>query len=200
MAIAIQSTPPPRPAADLHRITVDQYHRMIASGVLTKEDRCELIHGLLVEKPRINPHHAVVVSRLTRWFVTALGAAFVVRVQLPITLSDSEPEPDLVLAAGQDGDYVGHHPEPRDILLLIEVSDSSLADDQGTKLRLYAREKVGQYWIVNLRDRVVEVYTDPRGGKKPTYRVRVEYRPGQRVPVTVGGRGIGDIPASEILP
>ena len=199
MATALIPTRRPLPAADLHRITVDQYHRMMTSGAITTADRCELIHGLLVEKPRINPPHAYAIARLTRRLFPLAGDS-VVRVQLPITLSDSEPEPDFVLAGGTDEDYADRHPGPKDVLLVVEVSDSSLDDDQGTKLRMYAAEKLPVYWIVNIPDRRVEVYTQPRGGKAPTYRTRADYAPGQSVPVTVAGTALGSVPVSELLP
>lgn len=190
-------SPPPRPQK---RFTVAQYHRLLELGIIKKEDRCELIHGLIVEKPRVNPPHATAVTRLLNRLFPLVAGLATLRVQLPITCSDSEPEPDLIVAVGTEEDYEHRHPGPRDVLLLVEVSDSTLDDDTTTKLQLYAAEKVAQYWVINLIDRRVEVYTNPRGGKTPAYRSRTEYTPGHAVPVTIGKKTVGSIRVSELLP
>ena len=190
-------SPPPRPQK---RFSVTEYHRLIEHGFITKADRCELIHGFIVEKPRVNPPHATAVTRLLNRLFPLVAGLATLRVQLPVTCSDSEPEPDLAVAAGTEEDYEHRHPGPRDVLLLVEVSDSTLDDDTTTKLELYAAEKVAQYWVVNLIDRRVEVYTNPRGGRTPAYRARTEYGPGQAVPVVIGKKTVGSIPVSELLP
>ena len=120
----------------------------------------------------------------------------------PITISsqDSEPEPDLVIVLGPDTRYDDNQPTPRDILLIVEVSDSSLEEDRGEKLQSYAAARIPFYWVVNLRANVIEVYTLPRGGRNPTYRSRIDYTAGMVVPVVVAGKTLGTIPASEILP
>jgi Uma2 family endonuclease len=190
-------TPPPRPQK---RFTVAQYHRLLELGIIKKEDRCELIHGLIVEKPRVNPPHATAITRLLNRLFPLVAGTATLRIQLPVTCTDSEPEPDVVIAVGTEEDYEHRHPGPRDVLLLVEVSDSTLDDDTTTKLQLYAAEKVAQYWVINLIDRRVEVYTNPRGGKAPAYRTRTEYTPGQSVPVTIGKKTVGSISVSELLP
>ena len=178
-------TPAPSPGGPPQRLfTVAEYHRLMDVGIITKADRCELIHGLIVEKPRINPPHATAVSKLTRRLFGLVGDDSVIRIQLPITLSDSEPEPDVVVAAGTDDDYTDAHPGPKEVRLAVEVSDSSLADDQGVKLAMYAAAKLPVYWIVNLVDGRVEVYTNPRG-EEPGVPHPNRVRPG---PVGAGGR------------
>lgn len=189
--------PPPRPQK---RFTVAEYHRLIELGIVKKADRCELIHGVIVEKPRVNPPHAATVRRLMRLLAALIGDAAVLQIQLPITCSDSEPEPDAAILIGTEEDYEYRHPGPRDVVLLVEVSDSTLDDDTTTKLQLCAAEKIAQYWVVNLIDRRVEVYTTPRGGRTPAYRTRIDFRPGQAVPVVVGKKTVGSIPVSELLP
>jgi Uma2 family endonuclease len=193
-------TPPPPPRGPQKRFTVEEYHRLIDLGILREDERLELIHGFIVEKPPIKPPHATTVRKLTRLLIGLVGDAAVVQTQLPITLSDSEPVPDLAIVASPEERYESAHPGPRDVLLAIEVSDSSLPDDQTTKLQLYAVEKIARYWIVNLIDRRAEVYTQPRGGKNPTYRARQDYGPNDKVPVTLAGRTVGSIPVREILP
>lgn len=151
----------------LHRITVEQYHQMQDNGALRKEDRCELIRGFLVEKPINNPPHASAISRVMKQLMTLLGMDAVIRIQLPITLSDSEPEPDAVLAAGTDDDYNTRHPGPDDVLFLVEVSDSTLAFDRTVKLPLYAEAGIPQYWIINVADKSIEVYAQSAAARTP---------------------------------
>lgn len=184
----------------LHRITVEQYHRMQENGTIRKEDRCELIHGFLLEKPAIKPPHASAIRRLTRLLLDLLRAEAVVQFQLPITLSDSEPEPDAVIATGVDEDYDQRHPGPDDIVFVLEVSDSSLNFDRTVKLPLYAGAGIPQYWIINVAAKSIEVYIHPRGGKNPGYRKPVTYSHGESVPVVVGGKTLGTIPVAKILP
>lgn len=184
----------------LHPITVEQYHRMQDNGAIRKEDRCELIRGFLVEKPKIKPPHASAIRRLTRALLALLGEQAVVQFQLPITLSDSEPEPDAVIATGVDEDYDTRHPGPEDILFLIEVSDSSLNFDRTVKLPLYAEAGVPQYWIINVAEKSIEVYAHPRGGKNPGYRKPAIHNRKDSVPVVVAGKKLGTIPVAKILP
>lgn len=192
--------PPPPPAMPQRRFTVDEYHRLIDIGLLTDADRCELINGYIIERPPINPPHATVVRKLMVQLLKLVGFDVVLRVQLSITLPDGEPVPDFVLAAGTDDDYTARHPRPIDCHLVVEVSDSSLGFDTGEKLAAYAAAKVSVYWVVNIPGRRVEVYTNPRGGKAPTYRTRTDYAPGQDVPVVVAGKTLGSLPVSELLP
>jgi Uma2 family endonuclease len=184
----------------LHPISVEQYHRMQENGAIQKQDRCELIRGFLVEKPKIKPPHASAIRLLTKELLKLFGVEAVVRFQLPITLSDSEPEPDAVLAKGADEDYFERHPGSEDILFLIEVSDSSLNFDRTVKLPLYAEAGIPQYWIINVAAKSIEVYRNPRGGKKPDYRKPATYGHSEAVPVVVNGEKLGTIPVAKILP
>jgi Uma2 family endonuclease len=131
-----------------------------------------------------------------------LGDEWDLRAQQPVTIAagDSEPEPDVVIAVGPYGRYAERHPGPKDVALVVEVADSSLSEDQTTKHGIYAAARLPVYWIINLVDRRVEVYSDPRGGKNPTYRARQDYGPGDSVPVTLAGKTVGSIPVREILP
>ena len=192
--------PPPLTPQRLKKFTVAEYERLHASGFLSPEDRCELIRGFLVEKPPMNPPHATALSQLHMRLLGLLGLTACVRAQMPVRLADSMPLPDLVWADGAFPDYAATHPTPKQVRLLVEVSESTLAEDRGTKLELYAENKIAEYWIVNLIDGLVEVYTQPRGGKKPTYRARTDYTAGQCVPVVLGGKQMGTIPVSEIIP
>ncbi|QDL09482.1 Uma2 family endonuclease [Brasilonema octagenarum UFV-E1] len=144
------------------RFTIDEYHRLISLGFLTEGDRIELIRGELIQKTAKGTPHTFCTTRLCRQFDRLLGDRAVVRCQEPIILpSDSEPEPDAVIARGDEADYLAHHPYPEDILLVVEISDSTLTYDQTTKLRLYAEAGISDYWIVNLHARQLERYSQP---------------------------------------
>jgi Uma2 family endonuclease len=208
-ATLTRSTKPDRPAPWLppphlkqHRFTVEQYHQMAQAGILKEGEKVELLNGLIFEKMTIYPPHSYAVGQLNRLLGRLLDDRWVLRVQQPVTIPsrDSEPEPDILVATGPAARYVGRHPGPKDVALVVEVADSSLAEDQTTKLAIYAAARLPVYWVVNLVDRRVEVYTDPRGGKNPTYRARRDYDPGDAVPVTLGGRSVGSIPVNELLP
>ena len=139
------------------RFTIDEYHRLISLGFLTESDRIELIRGELIQITAKGTPHTVCSSILCRQLDRLLGDRVVIRGQDPITLpNNSEPEPDVVIARGTDEDYLAHHPYPQDILLVVEISDSTLTYDQTTKLKLYAEVGIYDYWIVNLNARQLE--------------------------------------------
>jgi Uma2 family endonuclease len=191
--------PPAIPPVPVRRFTVEEYHKLGELGVLTENDRVELIHGWIVPKMVLNPPHNYAVTALMELFVQFVTGA-TVRVQQPITVADSEPEPDVVLALGSRSDYKARHPAPPDCALVVEVADSSLRDDRTTKLQMYAKAKIAVYWIVNIGERIVEVYTDPKGGKAPAYRTRTDYTGTDSVPVVVAGHALGSIAVKDLLP
>lgn len=192
--------PPAVPPFPVHRFTVEEYHRLGEIGVLTENDRVELIHGWIVPKMTLNPPHNNAVTALTELLPALAIPNTTLRVHQPITTADSEPEPDVVLAAGPRSLFKTRNPKPSEVILLVEVADSSLHEDQTTKLELYAGAKVAVYGIVNLVDRRVEVYTEPKGGKSPTYKKQVNYGPEEEVPVVVAGQELGRIAVKELLP
>jgi Uma2 family endonuclease len=157
----------------LFPISVEKYHAMIKAGILTENDRCELIERLLVEKMGENPPHSYVTGWLTRSFYEQESQHWFARSQEPITTLESEPEPDVVVLSGRRPDYTKSHPQPHQVLLVIEVAESTLAYDRTVKKRLYARAGIPVYWVVNLIDKQVEIFTRPSGpADKPDYDVR----------------------------
>jgi Uma2 family endonuclease len=172
---------------------------MVEVGVLIGREPYELIHGWIVQKMGIKPPHGYAINALNEILMLLRTSRTSVRIQQPITAVDSEPEPDVVLAAGSRRDYSARHPAPSEVHLLVEVADSSLRFDQTTKLELYAQAKIQVYWIVNLIDRRVEVYTQPRDGKTPTYKQQKNYGPDDEVPLIVDGKEKGRIPVKELL-
>jgi Uma2 family endonuclease len=159
----------------LYRMTVDEYHRMIKSGVLEEGSPYELLDGHVVRKIRsaagenpmtVNPEHATVVTLLGKIDAKLARLGCHIRIQQPITLPPrDEPEPDATIARGTVDDYVRRHPRATDVLCVIEVADASLRRDRGYKQQLYADSGIETYVIANLLDRVNEVYTEPMKGK-----------------------------------
>lgn len=149
-------------AATRRKFTIEEYHRLVDLGFFTENDRIELIRGEIVEMaPRRTPH-SVSNSLLWKQLYNSIAQQAEIRVQEPIVLpSNSEPEPDLVIAKKKDDNYLSAHPRATDVILVIEISDSTLKYDQETKLSLYAEAKINYYWIVNLVDNHLEVYTNP---------------------------------------
>jgi hypothetical protein len=188
-------------ALPLYRLSVAQYHAMISAGILQSGDPVELLEGLLVCKMTKHPPHPTATGMTREALEAVLPAGWCVRVQDPITLDTSEPEPDLAVARGRQRDYAAHHPGPADIPLAVEVADSSLDEDRGLKKRVYARNGIAVYWIVNLIDGQIEVYTGPHGsGDAADYATRQDYHPGDTVPVVIAGTEVGRIPVADLLP
>ncbi len=147
-----------------HRLTVDEYYRMAEAGVLAPDARVELIEGEIVDMAPIGSRHGSAVKRMLHLLTAAVGDRAIVSVQDPLRLSErSEPQPDLMLLAPRADFYKGAHPTAADVLLLVEVSDTTARYDRGVKQQLYARHGVAEVWIVDLDDRVLRTYRGPRG-------------------------------------
>lgn len=182
-------------------LSVEQYHEMIRTGILTEDDPVELLEGVLIPKMGKNPPHSAA-RRLLRYALEDIvPTGWSVDVQEPVTTDDSEPEPDLTVTRGDARRYLDRHPGPQDLALLVEVADASLARDRGPKKRLYAKARIPVYWILNLVDRQIEVFTDPFGpADQPDYRQRRIYGPQDEVPVVIEGTEVGRIAVRDVLP
>jgi Uma2 family endonuclease len=144
---------------------VDDYHRMADAGILAEDDRVELIDGEILAMTPIGPRHSASVDRATRALVTAVGERAIVRVQGSVRLDRfREPQPDFVLLRPQADFYASRLPGPSDVLLIIEVAESSLDYDRDVKARVYAESAVPEYWLVDLDGRSVSCYAEPRDG------------------------------------
>jgi Uma2 family endonuclease len=144
------------------RFTVDEYYRMAEAGILTEDDRVELIEGEIVEMSPIGSHHASQVKRLNALFTARLGPRAIVSVQDPVRLSrHSEPQPDLALLKPREDFYRRSHPDPGDVLVLIEVMDTTIEMDRRVKLPLYARSGIAETWLVDVNADRIEVYRSP---------------------------------------
>jgi Uma2 family endonuclease len=145
-------------------LTVAEYHRMGEVGILTEDDRVELIEGELIAMSPIGSEHAGTVNALTRLLVQAVGDRGVVAVQNPVQLDDlNEPQPDFAVLKPRDDDYRRATPRPDEVLLMIEVANTSLAYDRAVKRSLYTRHGIAEFWIVNLAASEVEVCRAPSG-------------------------------------
>ena len=153
-------------------ITTDVYHQMIKQGILTSNDKIELLEGDLIKMSAVGPRHAACVDRLSEILRTEFGKSITLRHQNPVELSDfSEPEPDIAILRRREDFYAHAHPAPGDVLLLIEISESTLKKDRGIKLSAYAKAGIVEYWIVNLQDDIIEVYTSPAGSSYQVTRI-----------------------------
>lgn len=171
------------------------------AGVLTEDDRVELLEGWIVPQTIHNPRHDATIDQVQETVRPPLPRGWRVRIQSAITTGESEPEPDLAIVAGQAASFVSRHPGPAEIALVIEVADSSLATDRELKGRIYARARIPMYWIVNLIDTVLEVYRDPTGpGPLPAFRTREVFGLDDSIRLVIGGQDLGAIAVRGLLP
>jgi len=183
------------------RLSVAQFHQMLSTGILTEDDPVELLDGWLVPKMMKNPSHRVVTELLRKALEEVLPAGWLVSSQDPITLAASEPEPDLAVFRGQLRDYLHRHPGPQEVALVVEVAEASLQRDQTTKKQIYAQAGIPVYWIVNVPENRIEVYSGPSGpGEPPDYQQRRDFAPGDDIPVMIEGRLVDEIQVREVLP
>lgn len=176
--------------------SLERYHAAIAAGVLTEYDKVELLFGKLVPMSPVGIAHGKTVKKLNRLFNNRFDeASFTVGIQDPITLTDnSEPEPDLFIAKGPLEDY-DHHPYPQDLLLVVEVSDTTLNRDRTAKKLAYALAGIPEYWIINVFERQVERFTNPHQ-EEGDYAVQEKFKAGD----SFRSEQLGDFSIDALLP
>jgi Uma2 family endonuclease len=177
------------------RMTVERYLGLVEAGVLGPDDRVELLEGVVVAVGPQNPPHAAGVARAYEALSVAVGRRAHLRSQLSLVLRRSVPEPDLAVVPGSVDDYETSH--PRTALLVVEVADSSLKQDRLSKAAIYAAAGIPEYWIVNLRDEVVEVMRDPDPAQA-RYRAVRSTAHGERLELVALPGAVLD--AAELLP
>jgi len=183
------------------RLSIEQYHAIIQAGILTDDDSVELLEGWLVFKMPKNPPHRVTTRLVRTALENILPSGWYVDSQEPITLSNSEPEPDIVVVRGDTRQYLDRHPGAEDIALIIEVSDTTLQRDRTVKKGIYARAGISIYWIVNLVEEQVEVYSQPLVEvEQPDYSQRLDFGRSAVIPIIVEGIEIGAIAVDALLP
>ena len=170
----------------LRRFSMDEYHRLIEIGFFDEDERVELLEGVLVSMSPIKPPHAYVVDLVLLLFASLLSRGEIrLRVQSPISIAEieSEPEPDLVIVRDLGAVHAERHPYPTEVLLLVEVADTSLAHDRSHKGTIYAQAGISDYWIWNLVDSSLEVYREPHTSSAgdALYQTKLTYRRGDSV-------------------
>jgi Uma2 family endonuclease len=187
--------------AGFKRFTVPEYQELVRLGTIGENENLVLIEGYLVRKMSKNPPHENALQKLPYVLIPALPAGWLARFQSVITLSDSEPEPDGAIVRGGVTDFASRHPGPADFGIVIEIADTSLAVDRTDSHRIYARAGIPEYWIVNIPDRQIEVYTDPQPATNPpAYATRRTYSATDAVPVILDGVTVGTIAVADVLP
>jgi Uma2 family endonuclease len=161
------------------RFTVSEYYRMAEAGILTEDDRVELIDGEIVETAPISPGHAGTVNRTSNQFVHTFSDQAVTAVQNPVRLSGhSEPQPDVALLRHRTDFYRSAHPTPADVLLLVEVAETTVASDRQVKIPLYARSGIPEVWLVDLDQVAITAYREPSASG---YRAEFTVRRGEQI-------------------
>lgn len=189
---------PPEPVLPL---TVQQYHEMARAGIFVDGDPIELLEGWLVQKMTKHPRHRAATRRVRLAIEKLLSDAWSVDVQEPITTGDSEPEPDVSVVFGDTAEMRDRHPAPSEVGLVVEVADSSLERDRVWKKRIYAAAGIPTYWIVNLIENCVEVFTQPSGANGNSGYAKAEvWQRGDEVPVVLDGREFGRVAVNDLLP
>lgn len=190
-----------RPQRGLHRLSVEQYRAMARAGILRPEDRVELLEGLLVRKMTKNPPHRIATRRSRVALESVVPDGWYVDTQEPIVTADSEPEPDVCVVRGQTEDYSAGNPPAEAVALVVEIADASLLRDRLAKARIYARAGIPSYWVVNLRDRCVEVLSTPEPtAAPPRYRLSTVVAAGERVSLVLPGESSVEVAVSDLLP
>jgi Uma2 family endonuclease len=189
------------PDVPIYRLSVAQYHAMGRAGILDEDAPVELVEGWLVRKMTKYRPHSICLDRLRRALEGLLPSGWYVSIQDPIATTDSEPEPDLAVIRGEADDYPDAPPGPADVPLVIEIADASLKTDRSAKKRAYARAGILIYWIVNLKARQIEVFTDPTGTpSRPDYREQQVCGADSEVDVVLEGVQAGRIAVRDVLP
>jgi Uma2 family endonuclease len=185
-----------------YSLTVRQFLKMIEAGVFPERPRVELIEGMLVERMTKYTPHNFAVDSLAVALRRLVEPDHLVREEKSLVIGRrSRPEPDIAVVRGPRGSYRSRDPDAPVAVSVIEVADSTYAKDRGPMWRLYAGAGIPAFWIVNIRQRRVEVYTNPAGrGKTARYRDAATFGPGDEVPVVIGGREAGRVAVDEILP
>jgi Uma2 family endonuclease len=147
-----------------YSFTAEEFERMGEAGILREDVRLELIEGEIFEMSPIGSLHAACVDALALLLIEIVRRRFIIRVQSPVQLNDfSEPQPDITLLRWRDDFYRGALPKPEDVLLVIEVADSTVVTDRSVKVPLYARAGIAEAWLVNIPEERIEIYSDPAG-------------------------------------
>jgi len=200
--VRVKSAQRPEPAVPefpVARMTVPEYLSLVETGFFASR-RVELWEGWVVDRMTHGSLPAMLIMLISEWLFERRPKETAIRTQVPAQLRESCLEPDIAVVKGTTADYGERLPTNSDILLVIEVSDTTLASDRSIKSRMYAEAGLQEYWIINCEDRQVEVYTDPLStGKTPHYRQLTTYLPGQSIVVKIGGKKVGELAVNALF-
>jgi Uma2 family endonuclease len=170
---------------------------MVRTGLIGEDEPVELLDGVLVKQMGKRSPHWVVKKLLLDAFSKMIPGGWYVDDQEPITLATSEPEPDVMIIRGAVRDCQAAHPSPPNVALVVEIADSTLTRDREWKRRIYREAAIPVYWIVNLIDRTIELYSAPASGDYQTLAI---YKAGDNIPVLLDGKTVGEIDVGSVLP
>ncbi|MBI5206656.1 MAG: Uma2 family endonuclease [Candidatus Firestonebacteria bacterium] len=152
----------PNSILQIHRFTINEYYHLAKAGILQEDDNVELIEGRIIDMTPIGSKHASCVKRIMELLINRLQKKATIGVQDPIDLNEqTELEPDITILIKRADFYAEHHPRPEDVLLIIEVADSSLEYDKTVKIPLYAKANIQEVWLINLIENIIEIYRNP---------------------------------------
>ncbi len=196
-----ESLPAAIPDVPTYRFSVEQYQQLVAAGILEEDAPVELLEGWIVPKMTKNPPHDSALRNILHLLQKMISEEWDLHSQSVLTTGFSQPEPDVMVVRHDPNNYADRHPNPRDVALLIEVSEHSLGRDRNTKLKVYAACSIPEYWIINLINRRVEVYTQPSGpAAEPQYQAKRYFEANQELELRIPGMTTGKIAVNDILP
>jgi Uma2 family endonuclease len=183
---------------NLYRLSVERYDLIVQLGVIGKQDKVELIEGLIVRKEPGDRSHSLAAKQAMLALLRVLPPGWHVASEKPVVASDwSKPEPDLAVVRGQARDYVERDIIAADVAIVVKIAQSSLECDRTVMARIYATSGIPVYWVLNLVDLQIEVYRKPASGH---YDVREDFQFGKEVPLVIQGADVGPIPVVDVLP
>jgi hypothetical protein len=191
----------PVPKSDFTREGVDEYRQKAAMGELGESSPEELLEGNLVRKEFQSLRHEASLEALQQVFKVMLPEATHARIQQPLDLGDSRPEPDVAIVTNTLDNYASRHPAGKEVVMIVEVADASIVKDRRLKSRIYARAGILTYWLLNVMDSQLEVFTNPSGPvQMPGYHEHRTYRVEDRVSLVIGLNDLGAIRVRELIP
>ena len=184
----------------IHRFSVADYEELGRLGILTEDDNVELLDGLIVQKTTKHPPHDGTIDLIVHLLQQHLPRAWYARIQNVVETADSMPEPDIAIVRGTPGDFRRRHPQGGDVGLIVEVADATAQRDRA-KAAIYARAGIPHYWIVNLDDLQMEVFSQPRGkGRRKVYQDGRILRGSEAQMIVLDGKKAGSLRVRDILP
>ncbi len=185
---------------EIWRIAPEHFHTMIDAGIFAEDEQVELLEGVLIKKHRQTPQHAYVRRQLREQLQKFDIPSFFATSVFWLTTNDSQTNPDGLLVKNIPASYWSRHPTASDVALLVEVADTTLERDQTWKKRIYAHAGIPIYWLINLPQRQIEVYTIPIAGLDLTYARREIYSENDNVPIVIDGDVVATMLVSDLLP